>query len=60
MIKRKYENLAYEQHLVEKFSEDSHIRRPYEECYIKMGLFSLLPSKIFLYLFFFKVFIVFL
>lgn len=37
MIKRKYENLAYEQHLVEKFNEDGRIRRPYEECYAKIG-----------------------
>lgn len=37
MIRKKYENLAYDQHLVEKFSENSRIRRPYEECYAKIG-----------------------
>ena len=40
MIRRKYANLDYEEHLMEKFGQDGRIRRPYEECYAKIGKYD--------------------
>jgi hypothetical protein len=37
MIKRKYENFAYQESLRERFDANAIKRRPYEECYAQIG-----------------------